>query len=167
VGGRSGKKKGVVEGFRVLTLLYRVDELPPGAFQRLVELFKAYRAVGALYFWSKRLNIEEGVELALERARQLPSYYRHAFDEDSRVYQFGEVEKMKRPRKVVLQLPLVDALHYNCGAYIEDNKLIVRLGGGERLELPLPERALKWLQEKEREVAPLKVAKIVRILARG
>jgi transposase len=62
-----------------------------------------------------------------------------------------------------LKLPLVDALHYHCGAYIEDNKLIVRLGGGERLELPLPERALRWLQEKEREVAPLKVAKIVRI----
>jgi hypothetical protein len=165
-GGRNRKKreKGVVEGFRVLTLLYRVSELPPNAFQRLVELFKVYRAVAALYFWSKRLNIEEGVGLALERARRLlPSYYRHAFDERSQVYQFSEVEKIRRPRKIVLQLPLVDALHYNCGAYIEDNKLIVRLGNGERLELPLPERALKWLQEKEREVAPLKVAKIVRI----
>ena len=76
------RKEGVVEGFRVLTLLYRVDELPAGAFQRLVELFKAYRAVGALYFWSKRLNLDEGVELALERAKLLvPYYYRHAFDE--------------------------------------------------------------------------------------
>jgi hypothetical protein len=157
------RKRGLVEGFRVLTLLYRVSELPPGAFQRLVELFKAYRAVGALYFWSKRLNLEEGVGLALERARQLPYYYRKAFDEESRVYQFSEVERMRRPRKVVLQLPLADALHYYCGAYIEDNKLIVRLGNRERLELPLPERALKWLQEKEREVAPLKVTKIVRI----
>jgi len=92
VGGRK-RKRGLVEGFRVLTLLYRVSELPPNAFQRLVELFKVYRAVGALYFWSKRLNIEEGVELALERASRLPSYYRHAFDEDSRVYQFSEVEK--------------------------------------------------------------------------
>jgi hypothetical protein len=162
-GGRRRKKEGVVEGFRVLTLLYRVSELPAGVFQRLVELFKAYRAVAVLYFWSKRLNIEEGVELALERARQLPSYYRKAFDEDSRVYQFSEVEKMRRPRKIVLRLPLADALHPNCGCYIEDNKLIVRLGNRERLELPLPERALKWLQEKEREVAPLKVAKIVRI----
>jgi len=160
-GGR--RKKGVVEGFRVLTLLYRVSELPAGAFQRLVELFRVYRAVAALYFWSKRLNLEEGVELALERARQLPSYYRHAFDERSQVYQFGEVEKMRRPRKVILQLPLTDALHPKCGAYIEDNKLIVRLGNGERLELPLPERALKWLQEKEREVAPLKVTKTVRV----
>ncbi|MCC6051265.1 MAG: transposase [Thermofilum sp.] len=163
MGGERRKKEGVVEGFRVLTLLYRVSELPAGAFQRLVELFRVYRAVGALYFWSKRLCIEEGVELALERAKLLPSYYRHAFDERSQVYQFGEVERMRRPRKVVLKLPLADALHPNCGAYIEGGKLVVRLGGRERLELPLPERALKWLQEKEREVAPLKVTKIVRV----
>jgi len=147
-----------------LTLLYYVSELPAGAFQRLVELFKAYRAVGALYFWSKRLKLDEGVGLALERAKLLvPYYYRHAFDEDSRVYQFSEVGRMRRPRKVVLRLPLVDALHPKCGAYIEGGKLVVRLGNGERLELPLPERALEWLQEKEREVAPLKVTKIVRI----
>jgi len=163
MGGRRRKKRGLVEGFRVLTLLYYVSELPAGAFQRLVELFKAYRAVAALYFWSKRLNIDEGAELALERVRQLPSYYRHAFDEESRVYLFSEVERMRRPRRHVLQLPLVDALHYHCGAYIEENTLVVRLGNGERLELPLPERALKWLQEKEAEVAPLKVTKIVRI----
>jgi hypothetical protein len=157
------RKRGVVEGFRVLTLLYRVSELPAGAFQRLVELFRVYRAVAALYFWSKRLNVEEGVELALERAKLLPSYYRKAFDEESRVYQFSEVERMRRPRKIVLRLPLADALHPKCGCYIEGSTLVVRLGGGERLELPLPERALKWLQEKEREVAPLKVTKIARI----
>jgi hypothetical protein len=93
MGSKNRKKKGVVEGFRVLTLLYRVSELPAGVFQRLVELFKAYRAVGALYFWSKRLNLDEGVGLALERAKLLPSYYRHAFDEESQVYQFSEVEK--------------------------------------------------------------------------
>jgi hypothetical protein len=120
--------------------------------------------VAALYFWSKRLKLDEGVELALERARQLlPSYYRHAFDERSQVYQFSEVERMRRPRKIVLKLPLVEAVHPNCGAYIEGGKLVVRLGGGERLELPLPERALKWLREKEAEVVPLKVTKIVRI----
>jgi hypothetical protein len=129
----------------------------------LVELFRVYRAAAALYFWSKRLNVEEGVELALERARQLPSYYRHAFDKDSQVYQFSEVEKMRRPRKVVLRLPLADALHPNCGCYIEGSTLVVRLGNRERLELPLPERALRWLQEKEDEVAPLKVTKIARI----
>ena len=163
VEGRSRKRR-VVEGFRVLTLLYYVSELPASVFQRLVELFKAYRAVAALCFWSKRLKLDESVELALERACQLlPYYYRKAFDEESRVYQFSEVERMKRPRKMILQLPLVDALHYHCGCYIEGGKLVVRLGNGERLELPLPERALEWLQEKEREVAPLKVAKIVRI----
>ena len=153
IGGRN-RKEGVVEGFRVLTLLYRVDELPAGAFQRLVELFRVYRAVAALYFWSKRLNIDESTELALERAKLLvPSYYRHAFDKRSQVYQFSEVERTRRSRKVILQLPFVDALHYHCGCYIEGDKLVVRLGGGERLELPLPERALKWLQEKEQEVA--------------
>jgi hypothetical protein len=140
-GGRR-RKKGVVEGFRVLTLLYYASELPPGVFQRLVELFKVYRAVGALYFWSKRLNLDEGVELALERARQLPSYYRHAFDEDSQVYLFSEVERMKRPRKIVLKLPLVDALHYHCGAYNEGSTLVVRLGNKERLELPC--RRERW-----------------------
>jgi hypothetical protein len=146
-----------------LTLLYRVSELPAGAFKRLVELFKMYRAVAALYFWSKRLNLDESVGLALERAKLLPYYYRKAFDEESRVYLFSEVRKMKRPRKMILQLPLADALHYHCGCYIKENTLVVRLGGGERLELPLPERALRWLQEKEAEVAPLKVTKTVRI----
>jgi ribosomal protein S27AE len=160
---RRRKKATRVEGFRVLTLLYRVEEFPPSAFHRLVELFKAYRAIAALYFWSRRLGIEEGLELALERARQLPSYYRHAFDERSQVYQFSEVERMRRPRKMILQLPLVEAVHPNCGCYIKGKTLVVRLGSGERLELPLPERALKWLQEKEAEVAPLKVTKTVRI----
>jgi hypothetical protein len=161
MGGR--RKEGVVEGFRVLTLLYYVSELPADAFQLLKELFRVYRAVAALYFWSKRLTLDEGVETALERAKQLlPSYYRHAFDEGSRVYQFSNINKMKRPRKHVLQLPLVEAVHPNCGCYIEGG-LVVRLGNRGRLELPLPERVLRWLQEKEQEVAPLKVTRIVRI----
>ena len=63
----------------------------------------------------------------------------------------------------MLQLPLAEAVHPNCGAYIEGSTLVVRLGNRERLELPLPEKALKWLQEKEREVAPLKVTRTVRI----
>jgi hypothetical protein len=161
---RSRKKATRVEGFRVLTLLYRVDWLPTGAFHRLVELFKAYRAIAALYFWSRRLNLDEGVETALERAQQLlPYYYRHAFDEESPLYQFSEVERMKRPRRQVLQLPLTDTLHPKHGAFIEGNVLVVRLSSGERLELPLPERVLKWLSEKEREVAPLRVTRTLRI----
>jgi len=34
-----------VEGFRVLTLLYSLDELPSEQRERLVELFKRYRAI--------------------------------------------------------------------------------------------------------------------------
>jgi hypothetical protein len=80
--GGKRRKKGVVEGFRVLTLLYRVDELPAGAFQRLVEMFRVYRAVAALYFWSKRLGLSEGIELTLERAAAaelLPARVRRGF----------------------------------------------------------------------------------------
>jgi len=102
-----GRRKGnAVEGFRVLTLTYRVDEMPSEQRERLVELFKRYRAVAALYFWSKRLGLEEGVEQALERARELvPYYWRKVFDDESPLYAFNDVEKMKRPRKHVLKLP--------------------------------------------------------------
>jgi transposase len=70
---------------------------------------------------------------------------------------------MRRPRKMILQLPLVEAVHPNCGCYIKGKTLVVRLGNGERLELPVPERALRWLQEKEQEIAPLKAKRTVRI----
>jgi len=159
-------RRDVVEGFRVLTLLHRMDELPPEQRERLKELFKRYRAVAALYYWAKRLDLKEGVKQALERAKEeLPSYWRRTFNESSPLYAFSEIEKMKRPRKQVLKLPLTDALHPNNSAYIDEkeSKLVVRLGNGERLELPIPERALKWLKEKEREAAPLKVSKTVRI----
>ena len=134
-GGMKGKKRGVVEGFRVLTLLYRVDELLPEAFQRLKELLKAYRAVATLHFWSLRLGLKEGVAQALERAKELPSYWRKALDKGSPLYAFSEVEKM-RLRKHVLKLPLTDALHPNNGAYIvSEGELVLRLGDRQRLEL--------------------------------
>ena len=46
-------------------------------------------------------------------------------------------------------------------------KLAVQLGGGQRLELPVPRRALRWLREREREVAPLKPAKTALARWRG
>jgi len=150
-------------------LTYRMDELPSEQRERLEELFEKYRAIAAMYYWSKRLGLEEGVKRALERAREeLPSYWRRTFNESSPLYAFN-VEKMKRPRKQVLKLPLTDALGKHDGAYIykdnesKESKLVVRLGNRERLELPIPERALRWLKEKEDEVAPLKVHKTVRI----
>jgi len=128
-----------------------------------------------MYYWSKRLGLEEGVKQALER-EELPSYWRRTFNKRSPLYLFNEIEKMKRPRKVVLKFPLTDALGKHDGAYIykdnesKESKLVVRLGDRERLELPIPERALSWLKEKEREVekkedegVPLKVHKTVRI----
>jgi len=169
-------RRDVVEGFRVLTLLHRMDEIPPEQRERLEELFKRYRAIAAMYYCSKKLGLEKGVEQALKRAKEeLPSYWRRTFNESSPLYAFN-VEKMKRSRKVILRFPLTDALGKHDGAYIykdnesKESKLVVRLGNGERLELPIPERVLKWLKKKEREVekkggegAPLKVHKTVRI----
>jgi len=169
-----GRGRNVVEGFRVLTLLYSLDDLPPEQRARLVELFRKYRAIASLYFWSKRLGLEEGIEQALERARKLiPYYWRKVFDDESPLYAFSELEEMARPRKQVLRLPLAEALQVKqregqcptTGAYIDRKarKLVLRLGDGERLELPIPKRALRWLRDKEREVEPLKVSKTVRI----
>jgi len=166
-------KRDVVEGFRVLTLTYRLEDLPPEQRERLKELFEKYRAVAAFYYWSKKLGLEEGVEQALERAKEeLPSYWRKTLDERTPLYAFNDVEKMKRPRKQILKLPLAEALQViqqnerpKNGALIDckESKLVIYPGNGVSLELPIPERALRWLRDKEREVAPLKVHKTVRI----
>ena len=124
-------KGDVVEGFRVLTLLYRTNELPPDQREQcehLMKLFREYRAVASLYHWSKRLGLREGTELALERAKELPSYWRKTLDERMPLYAFSDVKKMRRPRKQILKLPLVDSLHPNHGAFIDQGKLVVRLG---------------------------------------
>jgi len=75
MGTKRDGKRDAVEGFRVLTLTYRVDELPSEQRERLKELFKTYRAIASLYYWSRRLGLKEGVKQALERAKEeLPSY---------------------------------------------------------------------------------------------
>ena len=136
MGAKRNRKRDVVEGFRVLTLLYSLDEIPSEQRERLEELFEKFRAIASMYFWSKRLNLEEGVEQALERAKEeVPYYWRKSFDDESPLYAFSKIEKMKRSRKQVLKLPLTNALHPNHGAYIDEkeSKLRVRLGNGERL----------------------------------
>jgi len=167
------RREDTVEGFRVLTLTYRMDELPSEQRERLKELFEKYRAIASLYYWSKRLGLEEEVEQALKRAREeLPSYWRKALDEESPLYAFSELEKMRRPRKHVLKLPLTEALQVRQqnekpknGALIDckESKLVIYPGNGVRIELPIPKRALSWLKEKEDEVAPLTVHRTVRI----
>jgi len=111
------------------------------------------------------------VKQALERAKEeLPSYWRKVFDTKSPLYAFSEIEKMARPRKHILKLPLTKALQVvqqnekpKRGALInyKKSKLVVYPGNGERLELPVPRRALRWLRDKEHEVAPLKVHRTV------
>jgi len=55
----------------------------------------------------------------------------------------------------------VDALHERKGAYIKDGKLVLRLR--KKLELEIPERALKWL---EKRLAEKPDKKYVRVLER-
>jgi len=93
-----------------------------------------------MYYWSRRLGLEAGVEQALKHAKEeAPYYWRKALDEGSPLYAF-DIEKMKRPRKQVLKLPLAEALHYNNGAYIDEkeSKLVVRLGDGGEPGAPCP-----------------------------
>ena len=59
---------------------------------------------------------------------------------------FKGVERAPPPHRTVIGLPLVDALHERKGAYIKGNKLILRLN--TKLELEVPERALKWLEKR-------------------
>ncbi len=66
------------------------------------------------------------------------------------------------PYRTILRLPLVDALHERKGAYIRDGKLVLRLN--RRVELEIPERALKWLEKRFAE-KPDK--KYVRVFERG
>jgi len=62
------------------------------------------------------------------------------------MYLFKGAKKIPMPYRTILRLSLVDALHKTKGAYIKGNKLILRLS--KKLELDIPERALKWLEKR-------------------
>ena len=140
--GRGTGGTGTVEAYRVITLTYRLDD-DSELVQRLKELFRTYRAIVSLYYWLKRLDLDTSP--ALKRAKeQLPSYWRKVLSEDSHLYLFQDVDAMSRPKKQVLRLPLLDALHPHHGAYISaQNKLVIRLGNRTKLELPIPDRVLR------------------------
>ena len=101
----------------------------------------------------------------------MPSYWRKVFDDESPLYAFNDVEEMKRPRKSVLRLPLTEALQVKqqnekctTGAYIDrkEGKLVVRFGNGERIELPIPVRAMRWLKDRVDEIEKGEGAKVHR-----
>lgn len=98
-------------------------------------------------YWCRRLGLEPSREVLEKIWAEVPSYWRwHVVDPRDPLYLFKGVEDTPRPFKVVLGVPLVDALHERKGAYIRGNRLVLRLN--RRLEFEIPERALRWLEKR-------------------
>jgi len=74
------------------------------------------------------------------------------------MYLFRGVEETPVPYRTILRLSLVDALHKTKGAYIKDGKLVLRLNW--RVELDIPERALKWLGKRFAEKPDKKYVRV-------
>ena len=127
-------------GFRVLTLRYPITE-------DVKEFIERYRALATHLHWCRRLGVEPAREVIRELWKEVPSYWRwNLVDPRSPLYLFKGVERTPPPHRTIIRLPLVDALHERKGAYIKGNKLVLRLD--TKLELEVPERALKWLEKR-------------------
>ena len=130
----------VEEGYRVLTLYYPITE-------DVEEFIEEYEVLASHLYWCKRLGLEPAKEVVEELWKRVPSYWRwHLADPRDPMYLLKGVERTPRPHRTMIRLPLVDALHERKGAYIRDGKLILRLN--RRIELDIPERALRWLEER-------------------
>jgi putative transposase len=128
------------EGFRVLTLQYPLSD-------DIKEFIEEYRVLASHLYWCKRLGLEPAKEVVEKLWGRVPSYWRwHLVDPGDPMYLFRGVEKTPTPYRTILRFPLVDSLHERKGAYIKGGKLILRLN--RRVELEIPERALKWLEKR-------------------
>jgi putative transposase len=141
----------VEEDFRVLTLQYPLSED--------VKFIEEYGVLASHFYWCKRLGLEPAKEVVEKLWERVPSYWRwHLVDSKDPMYLFKGVEKTPVPYRTILRLPLVDALHEKKGAYIKGNKLILRLN--RRVELEIPERALKWLENRFAEKPDKKYVRV-------
>jgi putative transposase len=141
----------VEEGFGVLTLQYPLSED--------VKFIEEHGVLASHFYWCKRLGLEPAKEVVEKLWERVPSYWRwHLVDSKDPMYLFKGVEKTPVPYKTILRLPLVDTLHEKKGAYIKGNKLILRLN--RRVELEIPERALKWLENRFAEKPDKKYVRV-------
>jgi hypothetical protein len=102
----------IEEGFRVLTLQYPISE-------DVKEFIEEYRIQASHLYWCKRLGLEPSKEVVDRLWEKVPSYWRwHLIDPKDPMYLFKGVENTPMPYKMILKLPLVDALHERKGAYI-------------------------------------------------
>jgi len=142
----------IEEGFRVLTLQYPITE-------DIKEFIEEYRALASHFYWCKRLGLDPSKEVVDKLWERVPSYWRwHLVDPKDPMYLFKGVEDTPMPYRTILRLPLVDALHERKGAYIRGSKLILRLN--KKLELEIPERALRWLEKRLAEKPDKKYVRV-------
>ena len=146
----------VEEGFRVLTLEKEVDG-------EVLNFIRRYQVLASHLYWARRLGIRPSEEVLSRIEEEVKSYWRwNIIDEGGPMYLFKGVEGTPEPRSTIVDLPLVDALHPNKGAYIEGNRLILRLN--KRVEVEIPGRALEWLNKR---LAENPDRKTVRVFERG
>jgi hypothetical protein len=130
----------IEEGYRVLTLNYPIT----GDVREFIE---EYRVLASHLYWCKRLSLEPDKRVIERLWQRVPSYWRwQIVNPKNPMYLFKGVERSPRPRRTILRLPLVDALRENKGAYIRNNRIILRLN--RKLELDIPESALNWLEKR-------------------
>jgi len=142
----------IEEGFRVLTLGYPITE-------DVRKFIERYKVLASHLYWCRRLGLKPAREVVEKLWQEVPSYWRwHLVDLRSPLYLFREVEETPLPHRTIIRLPLVDALHERKGAYIKGNKLMLRFNS--KLELEIPERALKWLEKRFAEKPDKKYVRV-------
>jgi putative transposase len=151
-GSLSTSTQRIEESFRTLTLRYPIPE-------DIKEFIEGYRTLASHLYWSKRLGLEPAEEVIEKLWQKVPSYWRwHLIDPKDPMYLYRGVENTPMPYKTILRLSLVDSLHERKGAYIKNNRLILRLN--RKLELEIPERALKWLEKRLAEKPDKKYVRV-------
>jgi len=111
----------IEEGFRVLTLQYPISE-------DVKKFIEEYRIPASHLYWCKRLNLKPAEEVIKKLWQKVPSYWRwRLIDPRDPMYLFKEVENTPMPYKMILRFLLVDALHEKKGAYIKNNRLVLKL----------------------------------------
>jgi len=142
----------IEEGFRVLTLRYPISE-------DVKKFIEEYRILASHFYWCKRLNLKPAEEVIKKLWEKVPSYWRwHLIDPKDPMYLYRGIENTPMPYKMILRLPLVDALHERKGAYIKNNRLVLKLN--RKLELDIPERALRWLEKRLAEKPDKKYVRV-------
>jgi putative transposase len=142
----------VEEGFRILTLEKNVDK-------DVLEFIRNYQILASYLYWSRRLGIKPS-DITIEKLwRDVKSYWRwQVVDEEDPMYLFKNVERTPRPYSMLIRIPLVDALHPRKGAFVQGNKLVLRLN--KKVEIEIQKRAVEWLNKRLSENPDKKTVRV-------